>query len=101
MHAFKKDSKWRPPKSNSHQLETLLWLVKKNLLAETLNKNVKDYLSKNERDALNEWRRNNLFTENGNSVIRLEKKHNKFVVFDKETNQNKAQEQIHRSSFKT
>ena len=42
---IKKASKWRPSKTNSHQLETFLSLVKKNLFVETLKKNVKDNLS--------------------------------------------------------
>ena len=51
---IKKTSKWRPPKTNSHQLGTFLSLVEKDLFAETLKKNVKDNLSKDERGALNE-----------------------------------------------
>ena len=51
---IKKASKWRLPKTNSHQLETFLSLVEKDLFAETLKKNVKDNLSKDERGALNE-----------------------------------------------
>ena len=56
---IKKASKWRPPKANNHQLETFLSLVEKNLFEETLKKNVKDNLSKDERGAVNEWRKNN------------------------------------------
>ena len=48
---IKKTSKWPPSKTNSHQLETFLSLVKKNLFAETLKKNVKDNLSKDEHGA--------------------------------------------------
>ena len=58
---IKKASKWRYSKANSHQLETFLSLAVKDLFAEMLKKNVNDNLSKDERGALNEWRKNSLF----------------------------------------
>ena len=97
---IKKASKWRPPKTNSHQLETFLWLVEKDLFAATLKNNVRDTLSKAERGALNEWRNNNLFNKNSNLVMPLQGKGNRLVVVDKETDRNKAQEQTDSSSFK-
>ena len=88
-------SKWRPPKTNSHQLETFLSLVEKDLFTETLKKNVKDcQLIEDERVALIEWRKNNLFNKSSNLVMRLQDKGKRFVVVDKETDRNKAQEQI-------
>ena len=59
-------------------------LVEKDLFEETLKKNVKDNLLKDERLALNEWRKNNLFNKNSNLVMRLQDKGNRFVVVDKE-----------------
>ena len=49
---IKKASKWRPSKTNSHQLETFLSLVEKDLFEEMLKKNVKDNLLKDECLAL-------------------------------------------------
>ena len=49
---IKKASKWRPSKTNSHQLETFLSLVEKDLFEEILKKNVKDNLLRDERLAL-------------------------------------------------
>ena len=97
----KKASKWRPPKTNSHQLETSLSLVERDLFEEKLNKNVKNNLLKDERLAFNEWRKNNLFNKNSNFVMRLQDKGNRFVVADKETDLKKAQEPISRSSGKS
>ena len=48
---------------NSHQLEIFLSLVEKDFFAETSKKNVKVNLSKDERDVLNERRKNNLFNK--------------------------------------
>ena len=56
---------------------------------------------KDERSALTESRKNNLFHKNTNLVRLLHDKGNGFVVVGKETDQDKAQEQIDRSSFKT
>ena len=36
--SIKKISKWRSPKTNTHQLETFVSLVEKDLFAETLKK---------------------------------------------------------------
>ena len=69
-------------------------IVEKDLFAETLKKNVKDNLSKDERGALNEWRKNTLFNKNSNLVMWLQDKSNKSVVIDKKTDRNKTQEQI-------
>ena len=65
-------------------------LVKKDLFGETLKKNVKDNLLKDECLALNEWRKNNLFNKNSNLAMRLQDKGNRFVGADKETDGNKA-----------
>ena len=62
--SIKEASKWRPSKTNSHPLQTFLSLVKKDLFEETLKKNVKDNLLKDEHLALNEWIKNNLFKKN-------------------------------------
>lgn len=48
---------------NSHQLEIFLSLVEKDFFAEKSKKNVKVNLSKDERDVLNERRKNNLFNK--------------------------------------
>ena len=82
---IKKASKWRPSKTNNHQLETFLSLVERDLFEETLKKTVKDNLLKDERLALNESRKNNLFNKNSHLVMRLQDRGNRFVVVDKET----------------
>ena len=51
-------------------------------------------LIEDERVALIEWRKNNLFNKSSNLVMRLQDKGKRFVVVDKETDRNKAQEQI-------
>ena len=48
---------------NSHQLEIFLSLVEKDFFAEKSKKNVKVNLSKDERDVLNERRKDNLFNK--------------------------------------
>ena len=98
---IKKAFKWRRPKTNSHQLETFLPLVEKDLFAVTLKKNVKGNLSEDERGELNGWRKNNFFNKDSDLVMRIQDKGNRFIVVDKETDRNKAQEQIDRSSFIT
>lgn len=75
---------------NSHQLEIFLSLVEKDFFAETSKKNVKVNLSKDERGVLNERRKNNLFNKKSNLVMQLHNKGNKFVVVDKQIDQNKA-----------
>ena len=69
-------------KNSYHLLKTIY--LQKHL------KNVKGNFSKDERGALKEWRRNNLFNKNSNLVMRLQDEGNRFVVVDKKTDQMKT-----------
>ena len=52
-------------------------------MKEKLKKNVKDELLKDERLALNEWRKNDLFNKNSNLIMRFQDKGSRSVVVDK------------------
>ena len=58
-----------------------------------------DNITKEERESLKEWQSNQLFNPEGNLVMRLQDKGNRFILVDKTTDKQKAMEQIDRSSF--
>ena len=90
---------WIPRKSNSNEIETFISLVEKNLFQDTSRKRVQSSLSQDEKKALKDWRKNILFNKDLDKVMRLQDKGNRFIIVDKQTDCEKANEQIERSSF--
>ena len=83
-HQSKKRLSGDLPKQMAISLKHSYHYLKRIYLQETLKENVKCNLSKDERGALNEWGKNNLFNKNSNLVMRLQDKGNRFVEVDKE-----------------
>ena len=54
----------------------------------------KDNLTRTERRALKNWRRDNLFNRENDTIMRLQDKGNRFVFVDKNTDLLKAEQQI-------
>ena len=54
---------------------------------------------KMKKKALKDWRKNVLFNKESDKVMRLQDKGNRFIIVDKQTDHEKADEQIERSSF--
>ena len=48
---------------------------------------------------MKDWRKNVLFNKDSDKVVRLEDKGNRFIIADKETDHEKVNKQIERSSF--
>ena len=69
------------------------------MFSQTKRKRVDDNLTKEERSALNNWRKDHLFNPDSDLIIRQQDKGNRFIIVDKETDIQKAEEQIQRSSF--
>ena len=92
-------SLWIPRKSNSNEIETFISLVEKNLFQDTSRKRIPSNLSQDEKKALKDWRKNVLFNKDSDKVMRLQDKGNRFIIVDKQTDCEKANEQIKRSSF--
>ena len=59
----------------------------------------KDSLTRAERRALTNWRRDNLVNKESDTIMRLQHKGNRFAIVDKSTDRLKAQQQIGRSSL--
>ena len=95
---IKNCSNWRS-KINCPELETFLTTVEKNLFQNTKIDNKKDNLTRTERKALANWRKDNLFNKESDTIMRLQDKGNKFDIVDKDTSCLKAQKQIACSSF--
>ena len=96
----KKPSSWRAPKSKVPEVETFISCVEKDLFSSTNVKPSYDNLSRLERSSLDTWRKEYLFKPDGNLVMRLQDKGNRFVLVDKPTDMEKAKEQIARSAFR-
>ena len=60
---------------------------------------VHDNLTSDERLALDTWRKKVLFNPDGDLVMRLQDKGNRFVIVDKQTDKLKAEQQISKSNF--
>ena len=73
--------------------------MERDLFSNTKRRKVDDNLTKLEREALNNWRKNNLFNKDSDLIIRQQDKGNRFVLVDKETDIKKADDQINRSFF--
>ena len=95
----KKPSTWRAPKTNSAELETSLLTVDKELFISIKRNYVKDNLSKDKRRSLINWRRDIPFKPDSSLLLRSLDKGNRFVVFHKQTDIVKVNQQIERSSF--
>ena len=92
-------SKWRPPRCSISEVETFLNRIETDLFSYTKRKRVDDNLTQGERLALNDWRKDHLFNLDSDLIIRQQDKGNRFIIVDKETDIQKADEQIQRSSF--
>ena len=84
---------------NCPELETFLTLVEKDLFQNTKVDKAKDNLTPMERRALTNWRRDNLFNKESDTIMTVQDKTNRFVIVEKKTDHLKAQQQIGRSSF--
>lgn len=93
----KQPSIWRSPKTNSPEQERFLSSVERALFNDTSRRKVPDNLTKEERSSLRQWRKNELFNQDGELLMRLQDKGNRFVIVVKETDKRKAEEQIARS----
>jgi len=94
-----KRSNWSAPKTSSSELETFLSSVERSLFQDCSRKIVSNNLTKEQRNAMKAWREEQLFNTEGDLVMRLQDKGNRFIVVDKNTDKLKANEQIERSSF--
>jgi hypothetical protein len=94
----RRPSTWKAPRSNIPEAEIFLKQVEKDLFADVQPKKVATNLSKEEKKVLQECRKmlNNPETED---VIRIQDKGNKFVIVDKQTDIQKAERQIQKSSM--
>ena len=90
---------WIPPKSNPNEIETFIPLVEKDLFQDISRERIHSNLLQDEKKALKDWRKNVLFNKDSDKVMRLQDKGNKFIIVDKQTDCEKANEQIERSSF--
>ena len=90
---------WIPPKSSSNEIETFIPLVEKDLFQDISRERIHSNLLQDEKKALKDWRKNVLFNKDSDKVMRLQNKGNKFIIVDKQTDCEKANEQIERSSF--
>ena len=97
--SLRKQSLRIPPENNSNEIETFISLVEKDLFQDTSRKRIPSNLSEDEKKALKDWRKNVLFNTGSGKVMRLQDKENKFIIVDKQTGHEKANEKIERSSF--
>ena len=79
-------------------METFLTLIEKDLF-QNIKVGTKDNLTPMERRALSNWRRDNLFNKESDTIMTVQDKTNRFVIVEKKTDHLKAQQQIGRSSF--
>ena len=86
-------------KTNSPELETFLTSAEEDLFQNTEVGKAKDNLARTDRRALTNWRRDNLFNKESNTIMRLQDKGNRFAIVNRNTDRLKAQQQIGRSSF--
>ena len=94
----RKQSLWIPPKSNSNEIVTFISLVEKDVFQDTSRKRIPLNLTEDEKKALKDWRKNVLFNKDSGKFMRLQDKGNMFIIVDKQTDHEKANEQIE-SSF--
>ena len=74
-------------------------MVEKDVFQDTSRKRIPSNLSEDEKKALKDWRKNVLFNKDSDKVMRLQDKGNRFIIADEQTNHEKANEQIERSTF--
>ena len=80
-------------------METFLTSVEKDLFQNTKVDKANDNLTHTGRRSLTNWRRDNLFNKESDTIMKLQDKDNRFVTVDKNTDRLKALQQIGRSSF--
>ena len=95
----RKQSLWISPKSNSNRLKHLYPWLKRTFFRTSVEKKSNRIYRKMKKKALKDWRRNVLFNKDSDKVMRLQDKGNRFIIVDKQTDREKANEQIERSSF--
>ena len=96
---LRKQSLWIPPKSNSNEIETFISLAEKDLFQDTSRKRIPSNLLEDGKKAFKDWRKNVLFDKESDKAMRLQDKGNRFIIVDKQTDHEKSDEQIERSSF--
>ena len=79
------------------QVVPFIPLIEKDLFQDTSRKRISSNLLEDEKKALKDGRKNVLFNEDSDKVMRLQDKGNRFNFF--ETDHEKANEQIERSSI--
>ena len=84
----------RTPKTISPKWETFFTSAEKDLFRNAKVDKAKDNLPRTERRALKNWRRDNLFNRENNTIMRLQHKDNRFVFVDKNTDRLKGEQQI-------
>ena len=94
----RRPSTWKAPRSNIPEAEIFLKQIEKDLFADVKPRKIVSNLSKEEQKALKECRKM-LNDVKANDVIRIQDKGNKFVIVDKPTDIQKAEQQIQRSSM--
>ena len=85
------------PKSNSNEIETFISLVEKNLFRDTSRKRIPSNLWEDEKKELKDWGKM-YYYKGSDKVMRLQDG-KRFINVDKQTDREKANEQIQRSSF--
>ena len=85
------------PKSNSNEIETFILLVEKNLFQDTSRKRIPSNLWEDEKKELKDWGKM-YYYKGSDKVMRLQDG-KRFINVDKQTDREKANEQIQRSSF--
>ena len=85
------------PKSNSNEIETFISLVEKNLFQDTSRKRIPSNLWEDEKKELKDWGKM-YYYKGSDKVMRLQDG-KRFINVDKQTDREKANEQIQRSSF--
>ena len=74
-------------------------MVGKDLFKHTSRKRIPSNLSEDEKKTLKDWRKNLLFNEDSDKVMRLRVNRNRFIIVDKQTDHEKANEQIKSGPF--
>ena len=84
-------------KSNSNEIETFISLVEKNLFQDTSRKRIISNLSEDEKKELKDWGK--MYYYKGSDKVMCLQDGERFINVDKQTDREKANEQIQRSSF--
>ena len=90
--SLRKQSLRIPAKNGSNEIETFISLVEKDLFQDTSRKRVPLTLSEDEKNALKDCRKKLLFNKDSDKVMHLQDKENNFIIVDKQTDHEKANE---------